>query len=338
MPVSTRYFTVTAPQGMSTIKLDSKGCATCQITVKNVSRTALDGRAVLVSLPITRPPSGAVEKNWVKIDGLTDRHFAVDQEEVFSIKIAVLQKKGEPAPAGAYGFRMDVINVARPDDSGDQSQALGFTVAAVAPPAKSKWPLIAVVAALVLIVGGVTTWLLLRGKSEDSGTVNDNGAQCVIFKPAKAVAQSVDGHWKVLVNGNHPLFDFDSRPAVAQQAVQILQSYNMNESCTVGDPAPPSLQPSFSYMLSGTAAAPTGSAAGEFCTQFDPAVLNAAPVSGNIWTIYTRANGINNYRLFTFRNQDDATTSVNLIKQHGFTSICSVGGGNVPFVWIYMKK
>jgi hypothetical protein len=196
-----------------------------------------------------------------------------------------------------------------------------------------------VVAALVLIVGGVTAWLLLRGKSSDSGTstVNDNGAQCVIFKPAKAVAQSVDGHWKVLVDGNQPLFDFDSRPAVAQQAVQILQSYNMNESCTVGDPAPPSLQPSFSYMLSGTGAAPTGSAAGEVCTPFDPAVLNAAPVSGGS-TIYTRANGINNYRLFTFRNQDDATTSVNLIKQHGFTSICSVGGGNVPFVWIYMKK
>jgi hypothetical protein len=326
---------------MSTIKLDSKGCATCQITVKNVSRAALDGRAVLISLPITRPPSGAVEKNWVKIDGATDRHFAVDQEEVFSIKIAVVQKKGDPSPEGSYAFRMDVVNVAQPDDSGDQSQALGFTVAAAAPQTKPRWPLIAVIAAVVLIAVGVTVWLLTRGKSSDSGTtstVSDNGAQCVTFTPAKAVAQSVGGHWKVVVDGNQPLFDFDSRPTVAQQAVQVLQSYNMNKSCTVGAPASPSLQPSFSYMLSGTGNAPTGSATGEFCTQFDPTVLNAAPVTGGIWTIYTRANGINNYRLFNLRNEADASTSVNLIKQHGFTSLCSVGGGNVPFVWIYMKK
>jgi hypothetical protein len=162
MPVSTRYFTVSAPEGMSMIRLDSRGCASCQITVKNVSRTALDGRAMLVSLPVARPPAGAVEKSWVKIDGPTDRHFAVDQEEVFSIKIAVIQKKGEPATAGNYGFRMDVINVARPDDSGDQSQALGFTVAPAPPQAKSKWPLIAIIAAAVLIVGGLITWLSLR--------------------------------------------------------------------------------------------------------------------------------------------------------------------------------
>src|SRR5215475_6752894 len=162
MPAATRYFTVTAPQGISTLKLDSKGCATCQITVKNVSRTVIDGRAILVSLPIVNPRAGAVEKNWIKIDGATDRHFPVDQEEVFSIKIAVPQKKGEAPAPGNYSFRLDVVNIARPDDSGDQSQALGFSVAAAPPPTPSRWPLIAVVAALVLIVGGVTIWLLTR--------------------------------------------------------------------------------------------------------------------------------------------------------------------------------
>jgi beta-lactam-binding protein with PASTA domain len=163
MSVATKYFTVTAPQGISTLKLDSKGCATCQITVKNVSRTVIDGRAILVSLPIVNPRAGAVEKNWIKIDGATDRHFPVDQEEVFSVKIAVPQKKGEAPAAGNYSFRLDVVNIARPDDSGDQSQALGFAVAAPPPEKPSRWPLIAVVAALVLIVGGVTTWLLTRG-------------------------------------------------------------------------------------------------------------------------------------------------------------------------------
>jgi hypothetical protein len=151
---------------MSTIKLDSKGCGTCQITVKNVSGTTLDGRAVLVSLPVAKPPAGVVEKQWVVIDGPAQRHFAIDQEEVFSVKIAVLQKKGEPAPAGNYSFRLDVVNVAQPDESGDQSQALGFTMSAVAaPPARSKTLLIGIIAAVVLIVGGVTTWLLLRNSN-----------------------------------------------------------------------------------------------------------------------------------------------------------------------------
>jgi hypothetical protein len=147
---------------MSTIKVDSKGYATCQITVKNVSRAAIDGRAILVSLPVTRPPAGVVEKNWIKIDGPTDRHFAIDQEEVFSVKIAVPQKKGEPAPAGNYSFRLDLVNVARPDESSDQSQALGFSVAATPPPQPSRWPLIALIAALVLIIGVTATWLLRR--------------------------------------------------------------------------------------------------------------------------------------------------------------------------------
>jgi beta-lactam-binding protein with PASTA domain len=156
---------------MSTIKLDSKGSATCQITVKNVSRTAIDGRAVLVSLPpASKTSPGVVEKNWIKIDGTTDRHFAVDQEEVFSVKIAVPQKKGEAAPAGNYSFRLDVINTARPDDSGDQSQALGFTVAAAAPQSQPKWPWIVAIAALVLIIGGVTTWLLMRKSTPDTST------------------------------------------------------------------------------------------------------------------------------------------------------------------------
>jgi hypothetical protein len=150
---------------MSTIKLDSKGSATCQITVKNVSRAAIDGRAVLVSLPIARPPAGAVEKKWLTIDGPADRHFAVDQEEVFSIKIAVPQKKGEPAPAGNYSFRLDLVNVARPDESSDQSQALGFAVVAAPPPKPTPWPLIAVVAALVLIIGVTAAWLMLRKPS-----------------------------------------------------------------------------------------------------------------------------------------------------------------------------
>jgi beta-lactam-binding protein with PASTA domain len=193
MPGITRYFTVIVSQGTSTIKLDSKGCATCQITVKNVSRAAIDGRAILVSLPITRPPAGVVEKNWVKIDGPTDRHFTVDQEEVFPIKIAVPQKKGEAASAGNYSFRLDLVNIARPDESSDQSQALGFTVAEAAPPKPSRWPLIAAVAAVVLIVAGLATWLLTRGNPvpDLSGKTTDE-AFAILAKAKFILDQNID--------------------------------------------------------------------------------------------------------------------------------------------------
>jgi hypothetical protein len=165
MPITTRYFAITVPQGLSTIKLDSRGIGTCQITAKNVSATAIDGRGILTSVPVARPPAGAVEKGWIKIvSGPTDRHFDVDQEVAFAIKIAVPEpKKGEAPPQpGNYSFRLDVVNIARPDDSGDQSQPLSFAVAAPKPMRPSKLPLVLGVVALVLLVGAVVTWLLLR--------------------------------------------------------------------------------------------------------------------------------------------------------------------------------
>jgi hypothetical protein len=163
MPIATRYFTITVPQGLSTLKLDSQGKATCQITVKNVSGLAIDGRALLASLPVVRPPAGAVENGWVKIDGPTDRHFEADQEVVFAVNVAVPRpKKGEQPQPGNYGFRLDVVNIARPDDSRDHGQALSFAVAAYTPAPPSKLPLILVVAAVVLILGSAVTWWLLR--------------------------------------------------------------------------------------------------------------------------------------------------------------------------------
>ncbi len=40
MGVITRYFTITAPKGMSTVNLDSRGCGTAQYSVKNVGASA----------------------------------------------------------------------------------------------------------------------------------------------------------------------------------------------------------------------------------------------------------------------------------------------------------
>jgi hypothetical protein len=153
-----KYFQVTSPQGMSTVKLDSQGRAAMQYTAKNVTGAAIDGRAVLVSVPATNPASGVVQKGWVKIDGSAERHFNREQEEVFAVKIAVPPN----SPAGKYTFRLDVISVPKPDE-GDEGPVAGFSV--IAPTTQggtSKWPLIILVIVLTLVIIGVAIWLLTR--------------------------------------------------------------------------------------------------------------------------------------------------------------------------------
>jgi hypothetical protein len=152
-----KLFQITLPSGLTSVKLDSQGRGTVQYTMKNVSARPIDGRAVLISLPQTKPPSGPVEKGWVKIDGKTDRHFDVDKEETFSVKIAVPPK----SPAGTYTFRLDGVWVQQ-TDQGDPGGALAFTVADT-PPIK-PFPLwIIPVIAIVLIAIGIGVWLAVRG-------------------------------------------------------------------------------------------------------------------------------------------------------------------------------
>jgi hypothetical protein len=154
-----RYFQVTTPQGLSAIRLDSQGRAAVQYTVKNVTGAAIDGRAVLVSVPGTNAADSVVQKGWVKIDGVAERHFNRDQEDVFLVKIAVPPN----APAGKYTFRLDVVTVARPDE-GDGGPVQEFSVSKTPPQGggNPKWLLLIIVIVLVLLVGGVTVWLLTR--------------------------------------------------------------------------------------------------------------------------------------------------------------------------------
>jgi beta-lactam-binding protein with PASTA domain len=176
MGVTTKNFQIDLPAGMSTIKLDSKGCATVQYTVKNVSGLVKDGRAVLLSIPQSNPPKGAYENGWIKIDGATDRHFAADQEEVFNVKIAVPPKSA----AGSYNFRLDVVDVAR-TDVGDSARPLQFQVVETAAKPMPKWPIFAALIALVLIGGGVAAWLLTRGVTVPSlaGKTVDEAVQAL---------------------------------------------------------------------------------------------------------------------------------------------------------------
>ena len=151
-----KLFQITRPDGMSTVKLDSQGQATVQYTVKNVSARVIDGRAVLVSLS-PRPPDGPVEKGWVKVDGRAEKRFDVNEEQIFTVKIAVPPN----TPAGSYTFRQDVVWVDKPDE-GDQGQTVGFTVTMTPSPPPIRWWIPVAAGVVVLAVLGIGGWLLLR--------------------------------------------------------------------------------------------------------------------------------------------------------------------------------
>lgn len=162
-----RYFAIGAPEGLSKLALDSQGKASLQFKVKNVSGADKDAHASVVSLPVTNPPTGAVQKGWVKIDGAPDiQAFKKDDEKVIVVKIAVPLK---PAPkSGDYKFRLEVCSKAVTDE-GDTSQEITFTVPEIkTEPTHFPMWLIPVLA-VVLIGVGIGLYFALRGGGGSSG-------------------------------------------------------------------------------------------------------------------------------------------------------------------------
>ncbi len=152
-----RYFNISS--NAPTVKLDSQGRGSVQYTVKNVSAAPLDGRAVLVSLPLASPPAGAVQSGWVKLEGPSDHHFEKDEQAVFTVKIEVPPK--DRTTGGTYTFRLDAVLVAV-TDRGDEGPATAFTVEAK-PEKKSNMLLWLIPVIAVAVIGiGIGLWLALR--------------------------------------------------------------------------------------------------------------------------------------------------------------------------------
>lgn len=152
-----KLFDISIPEGASTLKLDSQGRGSVHYTVKSVTATPIDARAVLIPVPnAPADPNHPVAKGWVKIEGKPERHFEVNGEDTFTVTVAIPPK----SPAGTHSYRLDVVSVARTDE-GDSSPVVTFKVAA-AEPVKPKWGLLVAILVAVLVIGGITTWLLLR--------------------------------------------------------------------------------------------------------------------------------------------------------------------------------
>ncbi len=152
-----RYFEISS--STPTVKLDTQGRGSVQYNVKNVSAADIDGRVVLLSMPVTSPASGAVQNGWVKLDGAADHHFQKDEQAVFSVKIEVPAK--DRSKTGTYTFRLDSVLVSVPD-RGDEGPATAFTVEGAAKPKPNMLLWLIPVIVLAVIGIGIGLWLALR--------------------------------------------------------------------------------------------------------------------------------------------------------------------------------
>src|SRR5262249_51902907 len=156
MPPSSKNFQIELASGMTEVKLDSQGCAKVQYTVKNVSGSGKDGRAVLSAPPGFSNPKDPFESKWITIERPEEQHLEDKQDGVIKINIDM-----KSAPPGEYGFRGGMVDRAKPD-VGDWGTGIKFKVLQAAPTPPSRWPILVAIIAVVLIGGAVTAFLLTR--------------------------------------------------------------------------------------------------------------------------------------------------------------------------------
>jgi hypothetical protein len=152
---ATSIFAITA--AAASVQLDANRHGVASFTVTNTTATALRGRARIVPLTAAAAP-------WLTLGGDAERDFAPGATQQYAVDVKV---PPDAAP-GSYSFRLDAVGVANPDEQYTQGPSVAFAVAPQPGPVETKkqpfpWWIIAVaIAAVLVIAGGVTAFVLLR--------------------------------------------------------------------------------------------------------------------------------------------------------------------------------
>ena len=162
----------------NTVSLDSKRQGQTTFTVSNTTGRAIRGRAHVVAQPATAEP-------WVKLLGEAERDFASTGSQQYVVQIAVPPS----APAGDYTFRLDMVDVANPDENFGEGPTVRFVVATPAPVKKPfPWWIVAVVGGLVLV--GVIIWLIVPHPPQQDNVKATATAQANAYATATAQANA----------------------------------------------------------------------------------------------------------------------------------------------------
>ena len=136
------------------VALDDQGRGETTFTVTSTATRPLRARVRVV-------PQAPAEPSWFGVDGETERSFAPGAAHQFLVRLKV------PAgtPAGPIRFRLDAVSVENPDED----FTIGPTVGADVKPVPvvvddgkdgGKWWIWVVLAAVLLVVGGIVAYLL----------------------------------------------------------------------------------------------------------------------------------------------------------------------------------
>lgn len=149
-----KSFTITTT-ATENLTADAKGHGQALFTVTNATQRPVRGMA--------RPKGlGETKREWLSIAGYSDRDFGGGATEQFTVNF-----DAPGAAAGKYPFRLDVASMSNPDEDFTEGPTITLEVAAAAKPVPkpSRLWLWLVIVGIVLVVGGVVTFLLWRRSS-----------------------------------------------------------------------------------------------------------------------------------------------------------------------------
>lgn len=169
-----------------------------------------------------------------------------------------------------------------------------------------------VILIFLLLITTVTPLFVLAELKEDIINFNYQNAQVV----------SANGSWKVAAD-NMWLLDFGPNQGQAEQALQIIRHYCLNQQCFVGRPKASMKY----YLVNGKT--PVGPFPGEDSIYFDNTKLRVVNVR-NRWKIIE----LPSHAMLDFdQNEAEAWTALRIIWKYDFSYICFVGRPNAPMMY-----
>jgi hypothetical protein len=137
-------FAITAATNI--VLLDNNRQGQTSYTVSNTTNHALRGRAHIVA-------QQATAGSWLTLLGESERGFASSGSQQYVVQITV----PPAAAAGDYTFRLDVVDLANPDDNFSEGPSVKFVVPAPVPVKRPfPWWIIAVIIGILILVGAGT--------------------------------------------------------------------------------------------------------------------------------------------------------------------------------------
>jgi hypothetical protein len=193
-------FAITTLSNIVSLRDDRTGEVT--FTVSNALGRPIRGRARIV-------PDDPATAPWISLVGEAEYLLGTAATQRFSVRI----EAPPTAPAGNVRFRLDMIDVANPDENYAQGPGVTFRVPEALDVHKPfPWWIVAVAAGVILLIGavGVTVWLWPRPSPpvivEDSTymvtdagvstlySVSDEG-ECISEIPCAEDLQLVGAHF-----------------------------------------------------------------------------------------------------------------------------------------------